>query len=489
MNTTILRPSLIATSIALAFTSNYTLAAENNSEESIERIEVTGSHIRRNDAEGPSPVTTLSEEDIANTGVTDLIGLFTKLPSSGSGTFSTQGNSSDDTANGGSSISLRGLGADSTLILVNGRRVSVSPFAKGIDTAFVDINNITISAVKRVDILKDGASATYGSDAIAGVVNIVLKDDFEGLELSAKAGVTADGGGDEQNISVLWGSSSDKANHTFIMDYFQRDQLRRGDRHYSSTANQAALRPGVEGATDNRSSSGIPGTIALASNPSIRLPDTFGNDVCAPEDIVGTLCRYDYNPPMTMVPETERFSFNYMGKYEINNDVTAFAELNGQNARSIIFGAGSPSINELFMSADNPNHPFADMPDHEFHGQDLTMRRRTVEIGNREKHVDTDYYRAILGAEGTIGEWNWEVAYSYIKSESTELGVNGFPNIRRVQEAIDSGFWNPFEPSQNSQESLDFIETTTSRTGKSTNRTVDFAISGPIAEIEHGEIM
>ena len=490
MNKTMIKPSLLATSIALALTSPaIAFAADNTEEDSIERIEVTGSHIRRNDAEGPSPVTSINEEDIANTGVTDLIGLFTKLPSAGQGTFSTQGNSSDDTANGGSSISLRGLGADSTLILVNGRRVSVSPFAKGIDTAFVDINNIPISAVKRVDILKDGASATYGSDAVAGVVNIVLKDDFEGLEVSAKAGVTADGGGDEQNFSVLWGGSSDKSSHTFIMDYFQRDQLRRGDRWYSSTANQEALRPGVEGATDNRSSAGIPGTIALASNPSDRLPDTFGNDVCAPEDIKGTLCRYDYNPPMTMVPETERFSFNYMGKYEINDDVSAFAELNGQNARSVIFGAGSPSFNELFMSGDNINHPFADMPDHPFHGQDLTMRRRTVEIGNREKHVDTDYYRAILGAEGSFGEWNWEVAYSYIKSESTEQGVNGFPNIRRVQEAIDTGLWNPFEPSQNSQGALDYIETTTSRTGKSTNRTIDFSFSGPIMEIEHGEVM
>lgn len=181
---------------ALFASQSYSVTAAETDE--VERIEVTGSHIKRTDMEGPSPLTSISAEDIANTGVTDLIGLFTKLPMAGQGTFSTQGNSSDNTSNGGSSVSLRGLGADSTLILVNGRRVSVSPFANNIDTAFVDINNIPLAAIKRVDILKDGASATYGSDAVAGVINIVLRDDIDGAEVSAKYGDTADGGGEEK---------------------------------------------------------------------------------------------------------------------------------------------------------------------------------------------------------------------------------------------------------------------------------------------------
>lgn len=485
-NNNLAKVALTAVAVNLALGSSMALAQE---EEQIEKIAVTGSLIKRTDMEGPSPITSMSSEEIANTGVTDLISLFTKLPISGQGTFSTQGNSSDDTANGGSSVSIRGLGADSTLILINGRRVSVSPFAKGIDTAFVDINNIPIAAIKRVDILKDGASATYGSDAIAGVINVILKDDFEGVEISAKLGDTADGGGKEQNVSMIWGSSSDKASHTFILDYFDREEVLYGDRSYSRTSNQTALRPNDPDAVDFRSSSGIPGTIALASDPTTRLPDTFGADVCAPEDIVGTLCRYDYAPVMTMFPDAERFSFNYLGKYELNNTTEAFVELNGQNSKSIIRGAGSPSFNELFMSGDNVNHPFADDPTHPFFGQDLTMRRRTVDIGNREKRVDTDYYRTIVGLKGEMGEWSWETAYSYIKSESVERGVDGFPNSRRIQEAIDSGLWNPFEPSSNSQESLDFIETTTTRVGKSTNKSVDAVVSGPLMEFGAGELM
>lgn len=476
----------ISISAALLATQSISVSAEET--DNVERIEITGSHIKRNDIEGPSPISSISAADIENSGVTDLIGLFTKLPMAGQGTFSTQGNSSDNTSNGGSSVSLRGLGADSTLILVNGRRVSVSPFANNIDTAFVDINNIPLAAIKRVDILKDGASATYGSDAVAGVINIVLKDDVEGVSLSAKIGDTADGGGEEKNFSMVWGNSTDKTSHTFTLDYFDREEVLYGDRAYSKSANQAARRPNDPFATDFRSSSGFPGTIALASDSTNRMADTFGNDVCPADMIVGNLCRYDYAPVMTSTPATERASFIYMGKYEISDSLRAFAELNGQHSKTTIRGAGSPSFNELFMSGDNVNHPFAAMPDHEFFGQDLTMRRRMVDIGNREKRVTSDYYRSIFGLQGEISDWSWELAYNYIKSSSTERGVNGFPNSRRTQEAIDSGLWNPFEPSSNTQEALDYIETTTTRIGKSTSKSIDGKISGFVTEMPHGEL-
>ncbi|MFT6901255.1 MAG: iron complex outermembrane receptor protein [Colwellia sp.] len=482
------RKHALALSITAALFASQSYLAVAAEKDSVERIQVTGSHIQRTDMEGPSPLTSLSAEDIANSGVTDLIGLFTKLPMAGQGTFSTQGNSSDNTSNGGSSVSLRGLGADSTLILVNGRRVSVSPFANNIDTAFVDINNIPLAAIKRVDILKDGASATYGSDAVAGVINIILRDDVEGAEISAKLGDTADGGGKEKNLSIVWGSSTEKSSHTFALDYFDREEILYADRDYSKSANQKALRPNDPFATDFRSSSGFPGTIALASDSTNRLPDTFGNDVCAEADIVGNLCRYDYAPVMTSVPATERASFIYLGKYEINDNLRGFAELNGQHSKTTIRGAGSPSFNELFMAGDNVNHPFADLPEDEFYQQDLTMRRRMVDIGNREKRVTSNYYRSIIGLQGEIKDWSWEVAYNYIKSESTERGVNGFPNSRRTQEAIDSGLWNPFEPSSNSQESLDFIETTTTRIGKSTSKSFDGKISGSLMEMAHGDL-
>ncbi len=489
-----------ATAVAMALSSNVAIAAD----EEIERIEVTGSHIKRSDMEGPSPVQVMSADEIRATGANDLIGALQKLPIAGTGTFSTQANSSDDTANGGSSIALRGLGADKTLVLINGRRVAVSPFAKDIDTAFVDLNNIPMSAVKRVEILKDGASATYGSDAIAGVVNVIIRDDIDGMEFTGKYGGTEDGGGDETSMSLLWGESTDKSSHTVIVDYFKRKPIFYGNRDYSASADQT-----WRGGDDFRSSSGFPGTIRLdqsqftpeqleqlsTTNPGALdwYADIYGNDTC-PQDMItqqdfGTICRYDYAPVMSLMPETERVGFNYLGKRQLTDDIEGFAEVSVQHSSTEVHGAGSPSFDELFMSADNANHPFLNDVTHPLYNMPLTMRRRMVEIGNRKKETDTDYYRFIIGAEGTFwDDWTWESAYSNIRSNSTEHGFDGYPNSVRLQQAIDSGMYNPFEPSQNSQEALDFFETQTIRDGTSKMETFDVTVTGDLFELSTGMV-
>ncbi|CAH9058068.1 Vitamin B12 transporter BtuB [Pseudoalteromonas holothuriae] len=474
-------------------------------EEKVERIEVTGSHIKRTDMEGPSPIQSISAGDLAATGSTDLIGALQKLPVAGAGTFSTQGNSSDDTANGGSSVALRGLGASSTLVLINGRRVAVSPFAKDIETSFVDLNTIPVSSVKRIDILKDGASATYGSDAVAGVINIILRNDIDGFEVSGKVSDTADGGGEEQNFTILWGSSTDKGQHNFALDYFKRGDVFFGDRDYTATADQR-----FRGGNNSLSSSGFPGSVEvvrsmLSDAQWERLPvtgvaddgtqirqtifaDVWGNDTCADNLNIGDICRYDYAPHMSLIPSTERFSFSYNGVQEISDDVEGFAEFSAQHASTFIQGAGSPSFTELTMLGDNPNHPLASDPNHFLHGVDISMRRRTVDIGNRKKDVDSEYYRAVLGARGNYKDWDWEVAFSTIRSSAVEKGFDGFPNKRLAQEAIDMGLWNPFEPSTNTAQGLAYFETTTTRYGSSTMQSLDGTVSGELFELGAGYV-
>ena len=126
----------------------------------LEEVYVTGSRIARDPGfEGPSPVVSLSREDIDKSGYTNVQQLLEKLPSTGNGTFSTRGNNQDSTANGTAAVSLRGLGADATLVLLNGRRVTISSFAQDITTNFVDINSIPVAAIERIEVLKDGASA------------------------------------------------------------------------------------------------------------------------------------------------------------------------------------------------------------------------------------------------------------------------------------------------------------------------------------------
>ena len=150
--------------------------AQQADDETTQTVVVTGTRISRpSDFGNANPVDVVDRASIEKAGFANLQQLMEKMPSNGNGAFSTRGNNQDSTANGAASISLRGLGADATLVLVNGRRVAISPFAESITTNFVDINAIPVAAIERVEILKDGASALYGSDAVAGVINIILR--------------------------------------------------------------------------------------------------------------------------------------------------------------------------------------------------------------------------------------------------------------------------------------------------------------------------
>ncbi len=205
-----------------------------------QEIVVIGSRIAHSgDFEGPSPVLTVDREAIEKSGYTNLQQLLEKIPVNGNGAFSTRGNNQDSTANGAASISLRGLGADATLVLVNGRRVAISSFAESVTTNFVDINTIPVAAIERVEVLKDGASAVYGSDAVAGVVNIVLRKDYDGFEVSAGYGDVTSGSASEMNASAIWGTSGEDSNITMIFDYFKNDTLSNTERGHIGSADKS----------------------------------------------------------------------------------------------------------------------------------------------------------------------------------------------------------------------------------------------------------
>ncbi len=206
-----LRAALAIALGSSALTVSSVAVADEEGADKVERIEVTGSRIKRTDMEGPSPVQSIGKEDIANMGYDNLQQLLERMPVAGNGTFSTRGNNQDSTANGGAAVSLRGLGPDATLVLINGRRVAISAFAESITNSFVDINSIPVSAIERIDILKDGASAIYGSDAVAGVVNVILKKDIDGIEVNLGYGATTGPSHEETTASLVWGTTSKKA--------------------------------------------------------------------------------------------------------------------------------------------------------------------------------------------------------------------------------------------------------------------------------------
>ncbi|MGD9390354.1 MAG: TonB-dependent receptor plug domain-containing protein, partial [Thioalkalispiraceae bacterium] len=181
-------------------------AKKEQSPAKLQKFNVTGSHIKRIDIEGPSPLLVIDRDEIDISGTSTLNELLNKLAIN-NGLLLNE-NRTQATSPGAAGINLRGLGQDGTLVLVNGRRFTTYPFAFNVSDNFVDLNSIPLSAVERVEVLKDGASALYGSDAIAGVVNIILRKDFTYSEISEGYGVSEEGDANQVDINYITGKTT-----------------------------------------------------------------------------------------------------------------------------------------------------------------------------------------------------------------------------------------------------------------------------------------
>lgn len=435
-------------------------------DEPTQEIIVTGSRIARgSDFESPSPVITIDSDAIERAGYQNLQQLMEKLPANGNGAFSTRGNNQDSTANGAASISLRGLGADATLVLVNGRRVAISAFAESITTNFVDINAIPVSAIERIEVLKDGSSAIYGSDAVAGVINIILRRDFRGFEASAGFGSATEGSYDETTASAMWGTGDDDSNVTLILDYWKNTTLFNAERGRLGTANQEPF-----GGPDLRSSRSVPGSFTVNG---VNVVDPS----CPPDRTFGSLCVFDYGPFNLLIPEAERTGLMLSGYQRFGEGLEFFAEFAAQHNNSIAQGAPTPLDEgaELTVPATHPNNPFPG-------ATSIALRRyRTVDAGPRQWDISTDNLRGVLGLRGNVGgNWEWEVAAQRARSESEQSGSRsgGWVRTDLLQQEINAGRYNPFGSVQNPQSVIDAIATSVVRRGESRLTMYDAQVSG-----------
>ena len=444
-------------------------------------VYVTGSRIGRTaDFEGPSPILTVDRDAIENSGYTNLQQLLEKIPVNGNGAFSTRGNNQDSSANGAASISLRGLGADATLVLVNGRRVAISSFAESVTTNFVDINTIPVSAIERVEVLKDGASAVYGSDAVAGVINIVLRKDFDGFEISAGYGDVTSGSSSEKNFSAIWGSSGEDSNITMIVDYFQNDTLFNSERGRLGSANNSAF-----GGADYRSSRGFPGRFFVDDGEG---GSTITIDPgCPAPQVAGQTCLYDYGPWNLLIPESERTGLLLLGRKGLGADVEFFTEVAVQHNTSIAQGAPTPLDESAgLVLVNHPDDPYV--------GTDAVgiSRFRTVDAGPRQWSIETDNLRAVAGLRGTVlSDWDWEVAIQRARSESTQTGNRnqGWVRTDFLQTELLAGTYNPFGGTFNPQDVIDRITTSLVRQGKSDLTMYDAQITGKLFDMGSGPFM
>ena len=428
----------------------------------VERIEVTGSRIKRNDLEGAAPIDIINRDEIAKSGFSNLQQLLERTPVAGTGTFSTRGNNQDSTANGGAAISLRGFGSDATLVLINGRRVAVSAFAENIANSFVDINSIPVAAIERVEILKDGASAVYGSDAVAGVVNIILRKDFDGAELSVSHGGTTGPSYDETSASLVWGTESDDANATLILDYFKNTVITGAEMGRFGTANQEPY-----GGLDLRSSRGFPGNFIVDGETRI-------DPGCPADQAFGQTCVFDYGPFGMVIPAAERVGAIFQASQNFTDSMQGYVELSVQHNRSQASGAATPLDGDagLTVPGTHPNNPF---------GEDIAINRfRTVDAGPRVWDIESDSLRMVVGLRGQLKNWDWDISAQKGRSESMQTGSKqqGWVRTDFLQEQINLGNYNPFGGTINSPDVIDAITTSLVRRGESHITAYDASISG-----------
>ncbi len=420
-------------------------------------IVVTGSRIRRNPLDLDSPITFIDEADIAKTGLNSINDVLQRLPSSGGGLnskFNNSGNLGNPPDGGGvgagaAEIDLRYLGSRRVLVLVDGLRFVNGASASGVPGS-TDLNAIPESAIERVEVLQDGASAIYGSDAIAGVVNIITKSRQSGFEASAQIGGYDRGDGFTQNYQLSWGNGTDGPLQIVVGgSYIDQNPVRSGSRELSRFPEPytEACQATCSSFTPNGR---YTGSIFVGGNATLRAP-VIGRRA-TPADFRGFVSpadRFNFQPFNFLQIPLERAGAFANLRYEFGNDVnfsvrTLYNQRKSKNqAAPLPFGIGPTSgltsvLSNIVVSASNPFNPF---------GVDLggannnvgAIFRRFLEGGPRRfnQTVDTYYGVATLDGKFAIGErdWFWDVNASYGRNEA-EQTMFGNINSQLLRQAL-----------------------------------------------------
>ncbi|HEY2864260.1 MAG TPA: TonB-dependent receptor [Casimicrobiaceae bacterium] len=409
-----------------------------------ERIEVTGTSIPRVEGEGALPVQTMTRQDIEKSGVQSVMEIIDRLSTAQSiGNFNnTLGEGT--TAVGFNGVSLRGLGTQRSLVLIDGKRTA--PYAlsntSSPSAAGVDLNAIPISAIERVEILKDGASALYGSDAIGGVINFILRKDFRGAEASFTLLDTEHGGGGSKRYNAIVGMgdlAKDKYNFFITADYLDQASLRASDREISHTAYLPQF--GADRTSGNSLPANISQTLSdFAPNaPGKPFSGTHNplNPQCLPPFSFPTVgspsqCRFDFAATIDVIPPSQQSNVIGKATFQIAPDHQAFIE--GSWYRGDFLQAISPTpvsssftINPTIMLPSNPFYPTAYVAS--LGGdptQPIQLSYRGVETGPRADEAISEAYRAVAGLQGLVAGWDYQVAARYTQNKQTDNYVGGY---------------------------------------------------------------
>lgn len=411
----------------------------------LERIEVTGSRIKRADVEGALPVTVIDRQQLELSGQTSVADFLQQTTFNSFGSFRPQSGSS---AQSFAELSLRGLGGGRTLILIDGRRAPTAPqTGEG-----QDLNSIPLAAVERIEILSDGASAIYGADAIAGVVNIITRKDFNGVEMSLGASNPKRPGGETEEGSVIFGTSSDRGRMLAGASYNSRGIVFARERPWSTG--------GASTFSNNYR------LVIQNPNTGARLVGSFFNNPNGGGSIVpggcggpafftsATRCFYDFSTISADEAEIRNQAMFVRADYEITEDWSTY--MNASVSRVKSFGRYAPTPENIFVPAGSPNNVT---------GQDIFISHRFAALGPRDTYSDSPNYDLLVGFQGRIGSVDLDFGFRKNDSRYNEAGYN-YVNKPAAEAFFADGTYNVFDPFANSQDVLDRMKITTGREGK-----------------------
>ncbi len=450
------------------------------------KVVVTGSRIKKVDIENLTPIFTIDREEIDKLGYANVKDVIDNMTQNSGGTF-------DNSATfgftpGASAVNFRGLGFGQTLTLIDGRRLPIYPIGINGTTNFVDLSAIPMAFVERIDVLTDGASAIYGSDAVSGVINVITRKDIEGISLNFRTSTTTDGGFDTQRFNLLTGARNGDTQLDVILDYWLQDPLWAKDRDY---ADSDVANPRGQYSFGGASFVGLQtGTVyqdpncgnadgALQGNgvPDVNLPVYSNND---------QWCGYDRSLSRQLIAPQERISLMTRIHYEINSDLVFFSRLGLSRLNTSTqlepnfyggglftgFGSLVPNNGGLVVAgaANNPTTGSA-------LEESGVFVRRLVEFGPRKTEITNDAANILTGLNGTMndGLYDWELGFSYNKTE-LDIDSNNI-HLSGLNAAVEAGL-DLFRPIP--EEVVELLRFDANQNAYSTNRVLDFSISGDL---------
>lgn len=477
-----------------------------------EKIVVTGTRIGRTNISSYAPIRIITSQQLQNSGITTLDEFLFRLPSiSQQGISRFNNNGGDGIAN----IDLRNLEPQRTLVLVNGRRF-IGP------GGLVDFNTIPVAMVDRVEVLLDGASAVYGADAVAGVINIITKKDFQGVEANVYSGISQEGDGEQLQASVTVGETTDRGSFIVSAQYLNRQEIEQADRDW-------AREPIVAWLGDDFENDGLIGSSLVPEGRAVyrgpdELNEDFGDQFFRPNTATGQSFqpfgldgRYNFGEEQWLSGRLETFNITAEGQYDVNDYVTVYAEgfFNHRTSRQrlapqpfqdsdLITNTANPLIPRDYLEAlagAGANIDPVTGLDPDGNPQEIGIARRMTDVGNRFFAQEVSTFRMITGVKGDVGEWNYDFylgggqnnVISQIRNSVNQARANELANPEAVASGCNgrtgcTGLGDYFGRDTLSQEAIDYISFTQRNTDNYAQFLLGGTTSGSLLELPAGDL-